>query len=1378
MSKDIFTKNRVRKYFGKIREVAEMPNLIEVQKSSYELFLKSGDGAKPLKGEGIRGAFESIFPIKDFNETAVLEFVSYELEKPKYDLEECHQRDLTFGAPLKVKLRLIVFEVDEESQAKSVKGIKEQDVYMGDIPLMTPNGTFLVNGTERVVVSQMHRSPGVFFDNDKGKTHSSGKILFTSRIIPYRGSWLDFEFDAKDLVFVRIDRRRKIPVSTLLLALGLNQEEICDTYFQKVNYRLNEDNKWSTPFYPARYRGVKPLFDLVDADTGEVIAEAGKKITPRFVKEIEEAKAVKEILVPFETIIGRYASSDVIDEKTGEIWLEAGEEITCDIDQKSGSVTGGNLKILFDNGITEVSTLDIDHVNVGPYLRNTIVSDKNFNREMALEDIYKVMRPGEPPTTEAAAELFDSLFFDEERYDLSAVGRVKLNMRLDLDAPDTMRTLRKDDIISVIRALVDLKDGKGEIDDIDHLGNRRVRSVGELMENQYRVGLLRMERAIRERMSSVEIDTVMPQDLINAKPAAAAVKEFFGSSQLSQFMDQTNPLSEVTHKRRLSALGPGGLTRDRAGFEVRDVHPTHYGRVCPIETPEGPNIGLINSLASFAKVNKYGFIETPYRRVESGKVTDEVVYMSATEEMKYTIAQANAKLDKDDVFQNELVSTRRFGDYMLYPSESVDYIDVSPKQLVSVAASLIPFLENDDANRALMGSNMQRQAVPLLTAEAPFVGTGMESVVAKDSGAAIVAKRSGIIDQVDAMRIVVRVTDEVELGDHGVDIYRLRKFQRSNQNTCINQRPLVKKGDQVARGEVIADGPSTDLGELALGKNVLVAFMPWNGYNYEDSILISERLVKDDVFTSVHIEEFELAARDTKLGPEEITRDIPNVGEDSLRNLDEAGIVYIGAEVRPGDILVGKITPKGESPMTPEEKLLRAIFGEKASDVRDTSLRMGPGDHGTVVEVRVFNRHGIEKDERALQNERHEIERLSRDRDDGIEILERNIYSRLNDLLVGKKINDGPKGTAKGAKITQEMLDGVSKGLWWKFSLEQENDAKKMEALQEQFEKQKKIASDSYQDKVEKVRRGDDLPPGVMKMVKVFVAVKRKLQPGDKMAGRHGNKGVISKVVPEEDMPFLEDGTTVDLVLNPLGVPSRMNVGQILETHMGWAARSLGESINKAISEFQKNKDEKVLEKALSNAYGSDDFNEKMKGLSAEELLAVASNVKTGVPIATPVFDGAKETDVTEALKRAGLDESAQSILYDGRTGEQFSRPVTVGVKYILKLHHLVDEKIHARSTGPYSLVTQQPLGGKAQFGGQRFGEMEVWALEAYGAAYSLQEMLTVKSDDVAGRTKVYESIVKGEDNFEAGIPESFNVLVKEIRSLGLNIELLDDEVN
>ena len=1378
MSQSNFTRKRIRKYFGKIREVADMPNLIEVQKSSYDLFLNSGEGAEPNKGEGLRGAFESIFPVSDFNENAVLEYVAYDLEKPKYDLDECHQRDLTFGAPLKVKLRLIVFEIDEETDAKSVKGIKEQDVYMGDIPLMTPNGTFLVNGTERVVVSQMHRSPGVFFDNDKGKTHSSGKILFTSRIIPYRGSWLDFEFDAKDLVYVRIDRRRKIPVSTLLYALGLDQEKICKEYYNDVSFSLGDNNQWSTPFFPARFRGVKPSFDLINAKTGEIIAEAGKKITPRFVKEMIDSKKVDEILVPFENVIGRFSSVDVINENTGEIWLEAGEEITCEFDKSGAEITGGNLKKLFDNGITSLKTLDIDNINVGPYIRNTMASDKNYNRDMALVDIYKVMRPGEPPTIEAAADLFNSLFFDEEKYDLSAVGRVKLNMRLDLDASDVERNLRSEDIVAVIKALVELRDGKGEIDDIDHLGNRRVRSVGELMENQYRVGLLRMERAIKERMSSVDIDAVMPQDLINAKPAAASVKEFFGSSQLSQFMDQTNPLSEVTHKRRLSALGPGGLTRDRAGFEVRDVHPTHYGRVCPIETPEGPNIGLINSLASFAKVNKYGFIETPYRKVNDRKVTDEVVYMSATEEMKYTIAQANAQLTEDDEFKNDLVSTRRFGDYMLNPSNSVDYIDVSPKQLVSVAASLIPFLENDDANRALMGSNMQRQAVPLLTAEAPFVGTGMETVVARDSGAAIVARRSGVIDQVDATRIVVRVTDDVEMGDHGVDIYRLRKFQRSNQNTCINQRPLVKKGDSVAKGEVIADGPSTDMGELALGRNVTVAFMPWNGYNYEDSILISERLVKDDVFTSIHIEEFEIAARDTKLGPEEITRDIPNVGEESLRNLDEAGIVYIGAEVGPGDILVGKITPKGESPMTPEEKLLRAIFGEKASDVRDTSLRMGPGDHGTIVEVRVFNRHGIEKDERALQNERHEIERLSRDRDDGIEILERNIYSRLSDLLDNKKITDGPKGVSKGSIISKETLGEFSKGLWWQFTLENENDAKKMEALHAQFEKQKNLANDSFQDKVAKVRRGDDLPPGVMKMVKVFVAVKRKLQPGDKMAGRHGNKGVISKVVPEEDMPFLEDGTTVDLVLNPLGVPSRMNVGQILETHMGWAAKELGNSISKAVKEINNNKDTKALEEALKNAYGEDDFKRHFGGMSGDDMKSAAKNVTSGVPIATPVFDGAKELDVTEALERAGLDKSAQSILFDGRTGEQFARPVTVGVKYILKLHHLVDEKIHARSTGPYSLVTQQPLGGKAQFGGQRFGEMEVWALEAYGAAYSLQEMLTVKSDDVAGRTKVYESIVKGEDNFEAGIPESFNVLIKEIRSLGLNIELLDEDLN
>ena len=1370
-------KKRIRKFFGKIREVANMPNLIEVQKSSYDLFLTSGEGEHPNDGEGIQGVFQSVFPIKDFNENSLLEFVSYDLEKPKYDVEECHQRDMTYSAPLKVKLRLIIFETDEETGNKSTMNIKEQDVYMGDLPLMTPNGTFVINGVERVIVSQMHRSPGVFFDHDKGKTHSSGKLLFTSRIIPYRGSWLDFEFDAKDLVFARIDRRRKIHVTTLLYSLGLSQENICEAYYDTIPFKKIDGKGWSTTFQPERMRGVKPLLDIIDADTGEIVAEAGKKITPRSVKKMIEEEKIKNILVPFENIIGRYAAKDIINEDTGEIWIEAGDEITWEVDNKTNEVIGGNLKILLDNGIFSIDTLDIDNVNVGPYIRNTLAADKNFTRSTALMDIYRVMRPGEPPTVEAAQALFDSLFFDPDRYDLSAVGRVKMNMRLDLDAEDTQRTLRKEDIIGVIKELVELRDGKGDVDDIDHLGNRRVRSVGELMENQYRVGLLRMERAIRERMSSVDIDTVMPQDLINAKPAAAAVREFFGSSQLSQFMDQTNPLSEVTHKRRLSALGPGGLTRERAGFEVRDVHPTHYGRMCPIETPEGPNIGLINSLASFARVNKYGFIETPYRKVKDAQVTDEVLYMSATEEMKHTIAQANAKLDSNGKFENELVSTRKSGEYMLNPAESVSLIDVSPKQLVSVAASLIPFLENDDANRALMGSNMQRQAVPLLKCEAPFVGTGMEAIVARDSGAAIVAKRSGIIDQVDAMRIVVRVTETLEIGDPGVDIYRLRKFQRSNQNTCINQRPLVKVGDSVSEGEVIADGPSTDVGELALGKNVLVAFMPWNGYNYEDSILISERIVRDDVFTSVHIEEYEIASRDTKLGPEEITRDIPNVGEDALRNLDEAGIVYIGAEVGPGDILVGKITPKGESPMTPEEKLLRAIFGEKASDVRDTSLRMNPGDSGTIVEVRVFNRHGVEKDERALQIEREEIEQLSRDRDDELAILDRNIYSRLYDLIIDNKVESGPKDLKSGTVLTKEKLESVSKGLWWQVSINDEKVSEKIEALNSQYIIQKKTLQDRFSDKVEKIRRGDDLPPGVMKMVKVFVAVKRKLQPGDKMAGRHGNKGVISKVVPMEDMPFLSDGTTVDVVLNPLGVPSRMNVGQILETHMGWAAHNLGQSIDNALQEYKRTGNMIPLDKAMSTAYG-EEIKNHFSEMDKDLYLEAASNVISGVPIATPVFDGAKENDVNDALERAGLDKSGQSIVFDGRTGEQFSRPVTVGMKYILKLHHLVDEKIHARSTGPYSLVTQQPLGGKAQFGGQRFGEMEVWALEAYGAAYTLQEMLTVKSDDVAGRTKVYESIVKGEDNFEAGIPESFNVLIKEIRSLGLNVELLDEETD
>ena len=1376
MASSFLGQKRLRKYYGKIREVLEMPNLIEVQKSSYDLFLRSGDSATPLDGEGIKGVFQSVFPIKDFNETAVLEFVKYELEKPKYDVEECMQRDMTYAAPLKVTLRLIVFEVDEDTGSKSVKDIKEQDVFMGDMPLMTPNGTFVVNGTERVIVSQMHRSPGVFFDHDKGKTHSSGKLLFACRIIPYRGSWLDFEFDAKDLVFCRIDRRRKLPVTTLLYALGLDQEGIMNAYYNTVDYALDKKtNAWTTKFFPERVRGTRPTYDLVDADTGEIIAKAGEKVTPRSVKKMIDDGKVKNLLVPYEHIVGKYVARDMINEDTGAIYVEAGDELTLEMD-KTGAVTGGTLRDLIDAGITSIPVLDIDNISVGGYIRSTMAADKNMNRETALMDIYRVMRPGEPPTVDSASALFDTLFFDGERYDLSAVGRVKMNMRLDLDADDTIRTLRREDIVSCIKALTELRDGKGDIDDIDHLGNRRVRSVGELMENQYRVGLLRMERAIKERMSSVEIDTVMPQDLINAKPAAAAVREFFGSSQLSQFMDQTNPLSEVTHKRRLSALGPGGLTRERAGFEVRDVHPTHYGRMCPIETPEGPNIGLINSLATFARVNKYGFIETPYRKVVDGKVTDDVQYMSATEEMRHTVAQANASMNPDGSFKNDLVSTRVNGDYTLAPRENVDLIDVSPKQLVSVAASLIPFLENDDANRALMGSNMQRQAVPLLQAEAPLVGTGIEEVVARDSGAAIMAKRAGVIDQVDAQRIVIRATSDLELGDAGVDIYRMRKFQRSNQNTCINQRPLVKVGDLVQKGQVIADGPSTDLGELALGKNVVVAFMPWNGYNYEDSILISERIVRDDVFTSIHIEEFEVAARDTKLGPEEITRDIPNVGEEALRNLDEAGIVYIGAEVGPADILVGKITPKGESPMTPEEKLLRAIFGEKASDVRDTSLRLPPGDYGTVVEVRVFNRHGVEKDERALQIEREEVERLSRDRDDERAILDRNIYARLWDIIGGKTAAKGPKGFKAGAVVTEESVSDLSRGQWWQLAMEDEDDAKIVEALNQQYEIQKRAMDARFEDKVEKVRRGDDLPPGVMKMVKVFVAVKRKLQPGDKMAGRHGNKGVISKVVPVEDMPFLADGTAVDFVLNPLGVPSRMNVGQILETHMGWAARGLGIQIDEALKSYRRSGDLTPVREQMRHAYGDDVYDGVMASMDDEKLIEVASNVTRGVPIATPVFDGAKEADVNDALRRAGFDQSGQSVVFDGRTGEQFARPVTVGVKYMLKLHHLVDDKLHARSTGPYSLVTQQPLGGKAQFGGQRLGEMEVWALEAYGAAYTLQEMLTVKSDDVAGRTKVYESIVKGEDNFEAGVPESFNVLVKEVRGLGLNMELLDAE--
>ncbi|TXH34143.1 MAG: DNA-directed RNA polymerase subunit beta [Rhodospirillaceae bacterium] len=1382
MTKSYGGRKRIRKGFGRISEITRMPNLIEVQKSSYDHFLQIGVPAEKRESVGLQEVFRSVFPIKDFSEKSELQFVRYELEEPKYDVEECQQRGMTFAAPLKVTLRLVVWDHDEETGARSIRDIKEQDVYMGDMPLMTASGTFVVAGTERVVVSQMHRSPGVFFDHDKGKTHSSGKYLFAARVIPYRGSWLDFEFDAKDLVYVRIDRRRKLPATTLLLALwndavstktskngqlteedrrfgGMSAEEILGFFYKKVVFSKKKVG-WTTEFDADRMKGIKLVADLVDAKTGKPVAEAGTKMTPRLARKLQEG-GLKDVLVQIDELVGRYAGTDIINEQTGEIFVEAGDELTAAV-----------ITQLEDAGIKDVPTLNIDHVNVGPYMRNTLAADKNTSREEALIDIYRVMRPGEPPTLDTAEALFQGLFFDVERYDLSSVGRVKMNSRLNMETPDTLRVLRKEDILEILRVLVELKDGRGEIDDIDHLGNRRVRSVGELLENQYRLGLLRMERAIRERMSSVEIDTVMPHDLINAKPAAAAVREFFGSSQLSQFMDQTNPLSEITHKRRLSALGPGGLTRERAGFEVRDVHPTHYGRICPIETPEGPNIGLINSLATFARVNQYGFIESPYRKVDSGVVTDDVVYLSAMEEGRYTIAQANAALDAKNKLVEDLVSCRRAGDFVMARREDIDFIDVSPKQLVSVAAALIPFLENDDANRALMGSNMQRQAVPLLQADAPLVGTGMEGTVARDSGVAIASRRKGVVDQVDATRIVIRATEETDSAVPGVDIYNLLKFQRSNQNTCINQRPLVKVGDIIEKGDIIADGPSTELGELALGRNVLCAFMPWQGYNFEDSILISERIVSDDVFTSIHIEEFEVMARDTKLGQEEITRDIPNVGEEALKNLDEAGIVYIGAEVKPGDILVGKVTPKGESPMTPEEKLLRAIFGEKASDVRDTSMRLPPGVAGTIVEVRVFSRRGVDKDERALAIERAEIERLAKDRDDEKAILERNFYSRLKELLINQVAAGGPKTLKPDTKITDKVLSEFTPGQWRQIGVKTDKRMAEIEALKKQFNESVGALEKRFENKVDKLQRGDELPPGVMKMVKVFVAVKRKLQPGDKMAGRHGNKGVVSKIVPIEDMPYLEDGTHVDIVLNPLGVPSRMNVGQILETHLGWACANLGRQIGQMIDKVRENGKVADLRKLMKDVYGEKSYKTDLDGADDSDLMEMAENLRGGVPIATPVFDGAREEDIVEMLEQAGLHRSGQSILTDGRTGERFERPVTVGYIYMLKLHHLVDDKIHARSIGPYSLVTQQPLGGKAQFGGQRFGEMEVWALEAYGAAYTLQEMLTVKSDDVSGRTKTYEAIVRGDDNFEAGIPESFNVLVKELRSLGLNVDL------
>ena len=1373
---------RIRKSFGRIAEVAPMPNLIDVQRSSYEGFLQMNVRPDSRTPTGLQEVFRSVFPINDFAGRGRLEFVHYELEEPKYDVEECIQRGMTFAAPLKVILRLIVWDVDEDTGSRSIRDIKEQPVYMGDMPLMTDNGTFIINGTERVIVSQMHRCPGVFFDHDKGKTHSSGKFLFAARVIPYRGSWLDFEFDSKDLVYVRIDRKRKLPVTTLLYALesarseqaraakaaeggdvdalevrGMDAEDILGFFYGQVVFTRTAKG-WARPFDPDAFRGMKLLEPLVDAATGEVVAEADAKLTARTARRI--AEKTREVLVGRADLLGRFMAVDLVDDQTGEIHAEAGEELS-----------ESRLASLEENGIDRLPTLAVDQAN-GPWIRNTLAVDKNSSRDDALVDIYRVMRPGEPPTPDTAETLFRGLFFDADRYDLSAVGRVKMNMRLGVDAEDTFRTLRKEDILRTVKVLCELKDGRGSIDDIDNLGNRRVRSVGELMENQYRVGLLRMERAIRERMGSVDIDTVMPHDLINAKPAAAAVREFFGSSQLSQFMDQTNPLSEVTHKRRLSALGPGGLTRERAGFEVRDVHPTHYGRICPIETPEGPNIGLINSLATYAKVNKYGFIETPYRLVKDGVLQDGWKYLSAMEEERLVVAQADAPHADDGRLTEDFVSVRRSGDFRLVKPEEVTACDVSPRQLVSVAAALIPFLENDDANRALMGSNMQRQAVPLIRSDAPLVGTGMEAAVARDSGATIVARRAGVVDQIDGARIVVRATGGDGLSQ-GVDIYRLRKYMRSNQSTCINQRPLVRVGDELREGDIIADGPSTELGELALGRNVLCAFMPWNGYNFEDSILISERIARDDVFTSIHIEEFEVMARDTKLGQEEITRDIPNVGEEALRNLDEAGIVYVGAEVNPGDILVGKVTPKGESPMTPEEKLLRAIFGEKASDVRDTSLKLPPGTTGTIVDVRVFNRRGVDKDERAMAIERAEIERLAKDRDDERAIQERSFLNRLREKLLGEKAAAGFKGLKSGTPITEEVLGEYPRGAWRNIGVASDAATAEIETLKREFDAAVGRLQERFDSKVEKLQRGDELPPGVMKMVKVFVAVKRKLQPGDKMAGRHGNKGVVSRVVPVEDMPFLEDGTPVDLVLNPLGVPSRMNVGQILETHLGWACANIGRQIGELVDEYQRsgNARQELLER-LREVYGDQVYGDEIASLSDARLVELCGNLRKGVPIATPVFDGASMSDIEEMLTRAGLDTSGQVTLTDGRSGEPFERKVTVGYIYMLKLHHLVDDKIHARSIGPYSLVTQQPLGGKAQFGGQRFGEMEVWALEAYGAAYTLQEMLTVKSDDVSGRTKVYEAIVREQDDFEAGIPESFNVLVKELKSLGLNVDL------
>jgi DNA-directed RNA polymerase subunit beta len=1371
---------RIRKSFAKIAKIIDIPNLINIQKLSYEQFLQADTAPEKRTDVGLQAVFKSVFPIKDFNETSSLEFVSYNLEKPKYDVDECRQRGMTFAAPIKVVVRLVVWDKDEETQAQSIRDVKEQEVYFGEIPLMTENGTFIINGTERVVVSQLHRSPGAFFDHDRGKSHSSGKLLYNARVIPSRGSWLDFEFDHKDVLYVRIDRRRKLPVTVLIRALGQvpdtakknplefkgSTEEILNYFYatETIFFHTSEEFEKSVDFellYNQRAtRDIK-------TKSGEVIVKKNRKFTRAALKKLEQAKFTR-LAIDADELFTKVSAYDVVDESTGEVILECNEEISQE-----------KVDDLLGRGIKEIKVLFIDNLNVGPYLRDTLLLDKIETPEEAVMEIYRRVRPGDPPTPETATNLFtNNLFFNPERYDLSKVGRLKLNSKFGLEESLDNQVLTKRDILETIRYLIDLKNGKGQIDDIDHLGNRRVRAVGELLENQYRIGLVRMERAIKERMSLQEIETLMPHDLINAKPVTAVIKEFFGSSQLSQFMDQTNPLSEVTHKRRLSALGPGGLTRERAGFEVRDVHPTHYGRICPIETPEGPNIGLISSLSSYARVNEFGFIETPYRKVEGGSLTPDVAFYSALEEEKHTIAQASAVTDKKGHLQGEGVQSRRGGEFVSARPEDVNLMDVSPNQLVSVAASLVPFLENDDANRALMGSNMQRQAVPLVRTAAPLVGTGIEAVVARDSGVCMVARRDGVIESVDGSRIVVRAEVPAAFSDMAseVDIYNLVKFQRSNQSTCLNQKPIVKKGDKVKKGDVIADGPACETGELALGQNVVIAFMPWQGYNYEDSILISENIVKHDVFTSIHIEEFECIARDTKLGKEEITRDIPNVGEEALKDLDESGIIRIGAEVKPGDILVGKITPKGETQLSPEEKLLRAIFGEKAGDVRDSSLRVPPGVGGTVIGAKVFSRKGVEKDERAKQIESMDEARLLKDQNDEIKILQDSAYGRIRKLFLNKEaqskfIDDkGKQLLKKGDTLNEELLAQIPWKYWGEISVNEQVDGKVAELLKH-LEENKEAVKLAFGEKIARIKKGDELPPGVIKMVKVYVAIKRKLAVGDKMAGRHGNKGVVSRVLPIEDMPYLEDGRPVDIVLNPLGVPSRMNIGQILEVHLGWAARGVGEKLESFVHQHYSGD---ALRKQLKGVYDDQKFHDFLDKLSDKDVAELCQKLKRGIHVSSPVFEGAHENEIHALLDKAGLPKTGQMVLFDGRTGEPFDQNVTVGVMYVLKLHHLVDEKIHARSIGPYSLVTQQPLGGKAQFGGQRLGEMEVWAMEAYGAAYSLQEFLTVKSDDVVGRTRMYESIVKGDYTLESGLPESFNVLLKELQALALDVELLE----